>query len=448
MKMMAQQLIQTKLRTINNLITLTIMKKFVLLSVMTCFTVLSFGQKKEVKALEKAVNSNNFGEAKSAVSAAEALLPAMDDKTKAKFYFNKAKALYANGGGSDSDISAALESMESLKGNSTYAVKISELKSIMANNFINKGQDAIAEDREVKDYTGASLSFERAYQLSTIDTLFLYNAALLASSDKNYDRALGMFEKLSAMGYTGIATTYSATNKETGEEDSFPTKTLRDISVKSGTHINPKEDKSTSKAGDIAKNVALIYIAQDNSELAIASIEKAKSINPGDINLILAESNIRYKLGELDKYEALVKQALDLDPDNVDLVFNLGVVANEIGDLENAKKYYNQVVDMDPTYSKANMNMAAMILDQEAKIIEEMNGLGTSAADDKRYEELRGNRQQLYKDAIPYLKNVLQAESKNLSAAKTLMNIYSALDDQANFEAMKSKVAEIEEGGN
>ncbi len=99
---------------------------------------------------------------------------------------------------------------------------------------------------------------------------------------------------------------------------------------------------------------------------------------------------------------------------------------------------------MDPTYERAFMNAAALVLDQEQSLIDEMNGLGTSAADDKRYEELRLERQQLYKDAVPYLQSVLELDGKNISAARTLMNIYSALDDQANFEAMKAKVAEIE----
>ena len=73
-----------------------------------------------------------------------------------------------------------------------------------------------------------------------------------------------------------------------------------------------------------------------------------------------------------------------------------------------------------------------------------MNGLGSSAADDKRYNELKGKRLQLYKDAIPYLESAFENDSKNLAAARTLMNIYSQIDDQANFKIMKVKVADLE----
>ena len=91
--------------------------------------------------------------------------------------------------------------------------------------------------------------------------------------------------------------------------------------------------------------------------------------------------------------------------------------------------------------------MAALILDQEAAIIDEMNSLGTSSADNDKYDALKEKRQQLYKDAVPYLIQVMDNEPDNLSAARTLMNIYSALDDMENFKAIKAKVEALE-GGN
>ena len=71
---------------------------------------------------------------------------------------------------------------------------------------------------------------------------------------------------------------------------------------------------------------------------------------------------------------------------------------------------------------------------------DEMNGLGSSAADDKKYEILQEDRLNLFRDATPYLKSVLEQEPNNINAAKTLMNIYSVLGDTANFKALKAKV--------
>ena len=273
------------------------MKKNVVLILALMMSVFTFGQKKEVKEAEKAIKSNNFASAKSAISAAEALMSAMDDKTKAKFYFLKAQALYANGAGDDNDVAGALKSfsdlaeLESKTGRLTYTPKANAMKLEMVNGFIKSASDAY----EQKNYVGASLNFERAYRASTADTLYLYNSAAVSVMEKNYDRALDLYAELMDLGYTGIATEYKATDVETGEEQTFPDAMMRDISVKAGTHDNSRNVKSESKVGEIAKNVALIYIEQGKTDEAIAAIEKAKKSNPNDLNLILA--HLRLTIG-------------------------------------------------------------------------------------------------------------------------------------------------------
>lgn len=423
------------------------MKKYIVLGLALMFCSFSFAQKKEIKEAEKAIKNNNYADAKSKLQAAEILMSAMDEKTKAKFYFLKGKAFYANGAGNNLDIAESLKSFKMLKdieeqsGKKTYTSQADGIKLEMRNAFITKGSDAF----EQKEYEVSSVNFERAYRLYDTDTLYLYNSAAIAVLGKKYDTALKLYNELMVLGYTGISDEYFATDAATGEEQSFPNAVLRDVSVKSGLHEKPRNVKTKSKAGEIAKNVALIYVEQGENEKAIEAIENAKQLSPNDFNLLVSEANIRYKIGEKDKYKELISQALEINPDNVELLFNLGVVAADEKDIESAKKYYDLAIEKDPAYIKAKMNMAALILDQEQGVIEAMNKLGSSAADDKKYEELKKNRQQLYNDAIPYLTAILDVDPKNLSAAKTLMNIYSAIDDMPNFNAMKAKVDELSE---
>ena len=425
------------------------MKKYVLFGLALTISAFAIAQKKELKDAEKALKSNDFAAAKSALSAAESMSSAMDDKTKAKFYYLKGQAMYANGTGNDADISASLESfkmladLEDKSGKKVYSPKADVLLVSMSNGFLDKAQTALNR----KDHATSAVNFERAYRTSTKDTLYLYNAALLATSSKGYEDALRMYDELMNMGYTGVSMEYKATDIETGEEQNFPSQAMRDISVKAGTHEKARNVKTDSKVGEMAKNIALIYIEQGETDKALAAIDDAKKSNPDDINLLLSEANVRYKLGQIDEYKALISKALEMEPNNVDLLFNLGVVSAEAGEMEEAKKYYEMAIKADATYIRAYMNMAAMILEQEQGIIDEMNGLGTSAADDKRYEELQEKRLTVYKDAIPYLSAVLEQETDNINAAKTLMNIYSVLGDTPNFKAMQAKVAELE-GGN
>ena len=62
------------------------MKKLITLIYALVIGTMSFAQKNEIKAIEKALKSNNFAVAKTNVNAAESLLANMDDKTKDKFF--------------------------------------------------------------------------------------------------------------------------------------------------------------------------------------------------------------------------------------------------------------------------------------------------------------------------------------------------------------------------
>ena len=50
----------------------------------------------------------------------------------------------------------------------------------------------------------------------------------------------------------------------------------------------------------------------------------------------------------------------------------------------------------------------------------------------------------LYKKAIPFLEKVFELESDNLNAARTLRNIFSALDETESYNKYKVIVAELE----
>ena len=52
-----------------------------------------------------------------------------------------------------------------------------------------------------------------------------------------------------------------------------------------------------------------------------------------------------------------------------------------------------------------------------------MNGLGTSRADNVRYDELKLKREELYRECVPVLEKLVEL-NKNQEAIKTLMNIY------------------------
>lgn len=414
------------------------MKKQVIIALAFSISVISFAQKKELKTAEKAIKSNNYSEAKAALKQAEAMLSSMDDKTKAEYYFLNGQALYANGAGSNADIDKALESLDKVKDG--YVSEKAQLKQSMVNNLLTKGNAAY----EKQDYITSSNNFERAYRVTKKDTVFLYYAAATAVNVQDYDRALNLYKELKDLGYTGIEKEYLATNVETQKEESFKDKTMRDLSVKAKSHIKPVERLTESKKAEIVKNIALIYISKGDNENALAAMKDARDENPDDINLILSEANVYYKMGNTEEFKKLLEMATTKDPENPELQYNLGVIAAESKDIEAAKKYYNRALELDPKYINAQINMAALILSGEEALIKEMNGLGSSKKDDLRYDELKEERQQIYRDAVPYLTKALEIDSENISAAKTLMNIYNIIGETEKYKTLKAKVDSLE----
>ncbi len=441
---MAQLLIITQKKTINTLTNLKLfkMKNQLVIALALLISTFSFAQKKELKAVEKALKSSNYSEAKAGLTQVESMLSGLDDKTKSQYYFFNAQALYANGAGSNVDIDKALESLENVK--EGYQVEVAQLKQDMVSNFLTKGNAAY----EKNDYGIASNDFERAYRVSTKDTSYLYYAAATAVNIPDYDRALVLYKELKNLGYTGVEQQYFATSIETQKEELFQNKSLRDISVKAKTHIKPEDRKSESKKAEIVKNIALIYISKEDNDNALAAMKEARAESPDDINLLLSEANIYYKIGNIEEFKNLLQLATTKDPKNPELQYNLGVIASESEHPEEAMAYYKKAIELDPKYVNAYINSAALVLNKEQALIEEMNGLGTSKKDDLRYEELRLLRQQIYKDAVPYLTEAYKIDDQNLSAAKTLMNIYSVLGETAKYNEMKAKVDVLEAAGN
>ncbi len=86
-----------------------------------------------------------------------------------------------------------------------------------------------------------------------------------------------------------------------------------------------------------------------------------------------------------------------------------------------------------------------MILEQEGTIVEEMNSLGTSRAENKKYDELKLKRESIYMECVPILQKLIEIDSKsNIDAIETLKNIYATVGDTEGFSEMKALLEEIE----
>ncbi|MFV9550777.1 tetratricopeptide repeat protein [Algibacter sp. PT7-4] len=415
------------------------MKKQLIIALAFSISAFSFAQKKELKAIEKAIKNNNFAEAKSGINQAEGLLSAMDEKSKAKFYFLKAKALYANGKGAINDIDTAIKSLGNAKG---YGSEIKELKQTMTNGLLTTGNSAY----EKQDYSVASKYFEKAYRVTEVDTMFLYYAAATAVNVKEYDRALGLYEELKNIGYTGITKEYFATDKESGKEVVLD-KGTRDLYVKGGSHIKPGERLTESKKPEIVKNIALIYISKGDNEKALTAIKDARVENPENVDLIINEANIYLQLKDEDKFKTLIEEAITKEPNNAALHYNVGVVNMNKGAVEDAQKSFEKVLSLDPAYSDAALNLSNLYIEKGNVIIEQMGKLGMSKADDAKYEKLKEEKNTLFNEGANVLLDFISKNpSPGTGILTQLKNIYQALGETQKAKDITAKIDAIPAG--
>jgi hypothetical protein len=89
---------------------------------------------------------------------------------------------------------------------------------------------------------------------------------------------------------------------------------------------------------------------------------------------------------------------------------------------------------LDPDYEPTYLNLASVILEGEADIVDQMNALGNSAAENRKYDALKQKREGLFLEAVPYLETLVSINPKNTDALTTLKNIFGTIGDTANFK--------------
>lgn len=421
------------------------MKKQLLLVVFLLITAIPYAQKKELKKAEKAISSGNFAEAYDYINQAEGLLGSASSSEKIDFYLIKSKVFLVDAGKGN---------FEKLKKSAEALLKIQELNPNYASNDDYKKTaqnlrvslvNSAIEDQNAKKYDQASERLYLSYQTNKQDTSDLYYAAGNAVNAKNYPLAIEHYKKLLDLDYTGISKEYIATNIKTGEIEVFADIDDRKVSMLSGNYTNPTERMSESSEGDILGKVTLIYISQGENEKAKELMDKARAANPSDTNLMRADADLTYKMGDMVKYDRLMNEIVKSDPKNPELYYNLGVSASQIGETEKAMGYYKKALEIKPDYGFAHINLAAIMLQNEGAIVEEMNGLGDSNADDKRYDELKQKRKDLYEEVLPHLESAYSHRKDNVELVRTLMNIYSQVGNDSKFKEMKERLAALEQ---
>lgn len=409
-------------------------------------------QKKELRKIDKLVLESFFEEAKDALESSKSLILASEDKYRAQYYFYEAKVsnelkMYEN----------AISSLNNLLSinESTYPTKVEQeyknLSIIISNGIVN----GAVNDNKEGNFLDAAEKLIMAYNMDTEQYIdYLYFAAGSAVNGKDYEKSLKYYLELKNKGYTGIVDEFFVTNNETGQEEKV-SQTEYDLLKSSKEYSNPRIGQTESRFPEIVKNIALIYVQQGQNELAEEAIKEARAIQPDDVSLLLNEADLYIRISNnsdndderlfyRNKFKSLMEMAIEMDPTNGILYYNLGVIYAEQGELELSKEKYLKAIELIPDYVDAYLNLVSIILEDEVAIVDEMNSLGNSKKDNLRYDDLKNDRENLYRECVPLLEELLKVSPENIDALNTLKNIYGVLGENEAFMQVKAKMEEIQ----
>ena len=147
-------------------------------------------------------------------------------------------------------------------------------------------------------------------------------------------------------------------------------------------------------------------------------------------------------MGDKDKFKALMAEAANVAPDNPDLFYNIGVINMEQGNIEEAREAYKKAIAINPGYVNAQLNLSTTYVNEGNILIDEMNSLGNSKADIARYDELKEQKDSLFRDGAIILEDAIKVNADNQGILTQLKNIYGALGDNDNFLRIKKLLGE------
>lgn len=157
--------------------------------------------------------------------------------------------------------------------------------------------------------------------------------------------------------------------------------------------------KFASKPAEVAKNIFALSFFNKNDEQAKIDFLEAIKLNPDDVQIQIDHASIYYRNKDIVTYQKLIEGILEKDPNNAQLQYNVGF----------------------------------LLLNEDAKIVEEINA---NLKNIKKYDELNAKRKAMFLRALPYFERAHQLDVANEDTKTTLRLCYETL-------GMKDKAASI-----
>jgi len=457
------------------------MRKLILSFAVISFSVLVFGQEKEIDAAYTAIEANDIAAAKAELAQLDGQIESnlLSPESKAKYYYTAGKVALTEG--RSIDAAKMFSSLRKFEDGTAYALKNkdskateyyytrSEADAVIAKGNYNKPKEltlspnlilkvepqirakaenmlnqANAASQANKNAEAGEKFLEASYLVEALggdSGLFKYNAGLSYHKGNDFQKAFDIYKELIDQGYTGESSKWVGTDKNTGEQVTFNTKEDAELQQKIGLVTGIKMIKSDSVERDLFKYT---LSALGSLKKYDAVTETISNKYPNDQEIQNLVGNVYYFSGKEEMFISKLEQEIKANPNNPVNYFNLGVINMDKGNDEKAKEYFEKAIQADPTYKNAYTNLALLIVKPEKEYVEIINNnLGSSAKEKGLYKEYTEKRKALYIKAIPYLEKAFEIDKNDYDAARTLRQAYQAaemFDEEDSMRAIENSL--------
>ncbi len=220
--------------------------------------------------------------------------------------------------------------------------------------------------------------------------------------------------------------------------------------------------------------LATAYSRQNQEDRFLQTIEQGLAKYPDNMNLRNEELNYYIRNNRQADLIEKLKLALEADPSNAEYAYNLGKVylemafpnaGKEDGEssrpqefdqyIQEAEKYYKKALSLSPDNPGYQYEAGVLYYNQASELDGQMVQLGTSEADNLKYNELAKERNALFEKAEPYFVQVVNLLEPRFSEAthddkfvmesalKALRQMYARQDKLDKAKEIKEKLDQL-----
>lgn len=453
------------------------MKK-IFLSAAMLTVALAFGQKKEITAAVKAIESGDVATTNAQIAQAESAMAGnttlLEPALLEQYYYAKGLALLKSGKSADG--AAYLSKINDLAKNKIYSGKDASKNKVYyvgkaaadqsgmqglkeesysptltaklgaaVNPVIEMANKAALNAYNNKKYAEAAPKFLEVYNLLKAagqdNKKYLYYAGLTYALADNKNEASKVYMDLINSGYDGVETTYTAKNKKSNEVENLE-KTTWDLYKKmgaAGEYTDFKSETSKSIEQELYETTAALLVDSDRNEEALALIEKGTKKFPANSKLSELQGTAYYKSGKTNEFVSSLKAQLAKNPNDANNWYNLGVLQSKDPATEaEALMSYKKATELKPDFVQAWQNLAYLAMGDDPKAIDDYEA-ARKAGKTELANKIISDRRVRLAASLPYAEKWYEYDKNNIDLVTLLKGLYLSTKNEAKHKEFKAK---------